>query len=402
VSNASTASKDAKNILQSYSRFPAAIVKGRGSWAFDADGKRYLDFLTGITVNMLGHAHPRITGAMKAQLGKITHVGNLFYSPLQAEMAEILCKESFASKVAFLNTGAEANELCIKLARKWGFPKGRHEIITFEGSFHGRTYGALTATAQKKMHLGLGPMLPGFRYAKYNDLKSAEKLVGKKTCAIMVEPVQGEGGINIGEPDFLIGLRKLCDKKGLLLIVDEIQTGLGRTGKLFCFEHFGRRFVPDVMSLGKALGGGLPLSAVLIGRKAEKLIGKGEHGTTMGGNAVAVAGGLALLKELKAGKYALRAESLGRRLRFELRAMKAECPVIASVRGRGLMIGIQLNAPSGPAAAAAFKKGLIVNATAGNVVRLHPPLNVKESELKLALGILKGVFKEMSKGNSWH
>lgn len=400
MGNQAAVRRDAKSILQSYHRFPAALVRGKGSWVWDADGKRYLDFLTGITVNTVGHSNPRVIAAMRAQLGKITHVGNLFYSPLQAELAEELKKISFASKVAFANTGAEANELCIKFARKWGFPRGKHEIITFANSFHGRTYGALTATAQKKMHVGLGPMLPGFKYAKYNDLKSVERLISKKTCAIMVEPIQGEGGVNVGSAAFLKGLRRLCDRKGLLLIVDEIQTGLGRSGKMFCYQHFGRGFLPDVMSLGKALGGGLPLAAVLVGRKAEKLISKGEHGTTMGGNAVAVAGGLALLKELKKARLAEKAERDGKKLRASLEALKAEFPLIREVRGRGLMTGVELSVPSAPVAALAFKRGLIVNATAGNVVRLHPPLNAKDSEIRLAIRILRGVFSTLTtKGN---
>jgi acetylornithine/succinyldiaminopimelate/putrescine aminotransferase len=343
---------------------------------------------------MLGHGHPRIVAAMKAQLGRIAHVGNLFHNPLQIELAARLVKASFASKVAFVNTGAEANELCIKAARKWGLKKGRHEIVTFEGGFHGRTYGALSATAQRKMHVGLGPLLPGFRYAKYNDLGSAKKAVGPRTCAILVEPMQGEGGVNVGSAEFLRGLRRLCDQKGLLLIVDEIQTGLGRTGKLFCYEHISG-FRPDIMSLGKSLGGGLPLSAVLFSKKAEGLIGKGEHGTTMGGNPVACAGGIALLDELLGKKLPARAAKLGAWLMSELQGLKMEFPdLVKEVRGRGLMLGIELHAESAPFSEAAFQKGLILNATAGRVLRMHPPLNVSRSELELGLKILREVFLE--------
>lgn len=380
---------DRRYVVQTYRRFPAVLVKGRGAHVWDSQGKRYLDFLTGITVNTLGHAHPMLMRAMKAQLSSITHVGNLFHSGPQAALARELVRASFARRVAFANTGAEANELCIKLARKWGLKKGRHEIITFKGGFHGRTYGALTATAQAKMHKGMGPLLPGFRYAKYNDLRDAAAKVGRKTCAIMVEPIQGESGVHVGTPEFLKGLRRLCDRKGLLLVVDEVQTGLARTGKMFCYQHFGQGFVPDVMSLGKALGGGLPLSAVLVGRKAEALIGAGEHGTTMGGNIVACAAGLALLKELFSKKLAERAQKLGQECRLELESWKADFPFLREVRGRGLMIAMELGRPAAPVAAAAFSRGLIVNATAENVVRLHPPLTVSRPDLARGLKILK-------------
>lgn len=397
-SNAQVIARDKKYILQSYTRSPAALVRGRGSYVWDADGKRYLDLLTGITVNMLGHAHPRIVAAARNQFHAMTHVGNLFFNPLQAELAEKLVKLSFAKRVAFVNTGAEANELMIKVARKHGAlrGKGRFEIITFQGSFHGRTYGALSASGQEKLHKGMGPLLPGFRYARYNDLASVKRLIGKKTCAIMVEPMQGEGGVNGGTPEFLLGLRRLCDRHGLLLMMDEIQTGLGRTGKMFCYQHMGTDFKPDVMSLAKSLGGGLPLSAVLLGPKAEGLIGKGEHGTTMGGNPVACAAGLALLKTLELQKLPERAAKLGTWLMVELARLQSEFGVVREIRGRGLMLGMELSVPAAEAVALAFKGGLIINATAGNVVRLHPPLTVKTTELKAALKILRSVLKAVS------
>jgi predicted acetylornithine/succinylornithine family transaminase len=394
ANNARVIAKDKKYILQSYTRSPAALVKGRGSYAWDANGKRYLDLLTGITVNMLGHAHPRILSAAKAQFQTMSHVGNLFYNPLQVQLAEALVRSSFAKKVAFTNTGAEANELMIKVARKHGLKRDRHEIITFQGSFHGRTYGALSASGQEKLHKNMGPLLPGFRYARFNDLKSVEARITKKTCAIMVEPIQGEIGIRVGTPDFLLGLRRLCDRHGLLLMLDEIQTGLGRTGKMFCYQHAGPGFKPDVMSLGKALGGGLPLSAVLLGSKAEGLIGKGEHGTTMGGNPVACAAGLALWRTLIDQKLPQRAMKLGAWLMLELAKLQREFPVVLEVRGRGLMLGVELSVPAAPVAALAFKRGLIINATAGNILRLHPPLNVSLQELKAALKILRGVLQE--------
>jgi predicted acetylornithine/succinylornithine family transaminase len=394
MGNRQVIAKDAKYILQSYKRSPAALVRGKGSYAWDADGRRYLDFLTGITVNMLGHAHPALLSAAAKQFKSMSHVGNLFYNPLQAELAELLVRASFAKRVAFINTGAEANELCIKAARKHGLPKGRFEIISFLGSFHGRTYGALSASGQDKLHKGMGPLLPGFRYARFNDLESVRKLIGKKTCAIMIEPVQGESGVHVARPEFLAGLRKLCDRHGLLLIADEVQTGLGRTGKMFCYQHFGKAFIPDLMSLGKALGGGLPLSAVLFGPKAAKLIGLYEHGTTMGGNPVACAAGLAMLRTIQRQKLSERAKILGAKLLVQLAALQTEFPGIKEVRGRGLMLGMELAVPSAPVAALAFQRGLILNATGGNVLRMHPPLNVKETELSMAMKILKGVLRD--------
>ncbi|MES2200816.1 MAG: acetylornithine/succinylornithine family transaminase [candidate division FCPU426 bacterium] len=390
--NGAVIAKDSKYIVQSYSRNPAALVRGRGTRVWDADGRVYLDFLTGITVNTLGHAHPAVSSALRGQLAKITHVGNLFYSDAQAELAEKLVKISFGKRVAFVNTGAEANELCIKVARQHGLASGRFEIITFANSFHGRSYGALSASGQDKLHKNMGPLLPGFKYAQFNDLKSVAKLVGKKTCAVMVEPIQGEGGVVPADREFLLGLRRLCSAKNLLLIVDEIQTGLGRTGRMFCYQHFGSAFVPDVMSLGKALGGGLPLAAVVVGPRAQTLIGKGQHGTTMGGNAVACAAGLALLKELELPGLLKRVGRLGEKMRAEIATM----PLVKQVRGRGLMIGAELEIPASEVVRTALERGLIVNATAENILRLHPPLNVKDHEVTKAMNILRGSLESLA------
>lgn len=386
--------REQKCIQPTYARFPVALVKGKGSRVWDLDGKAYLDFMCGISVTNLGHAHPALVKAIAGQAAKLSHSGNLFHNPLQVELAEALRKEAgFASHVAFANTGAEANELLIKFARRFGAPNGRHEILAFHGAFHGRTFGALSASGQLKLQKGMEPLLPGFRHVLYNDLEAARAAVNRHTAAILVEVIQGENGVIPGTDQFLVGLRRLADRQGLLLMLDEIQTGLGRTAKPFAYEHLGQDCVPDLMSLAKSLGGGLPLSAVLIGDRATKAIGLGDHGTTMGGNPIACAAGLAALKEIHAKKLLANAAKQGEFLMAGLRTAQARHPhLIRDVRGRGLMIGVQLNQPSRPFALALLEKGLIVNATADSVIRLLPPLNLSTAEAKEGLRLLNTVF----------
>ena len=386
--------REQKCIQPTYARFPVALVKGKGSRVWDLDGKAYLDFVCGISVTNLGHAHSALVKAIAGQAARLSHSGNLFHNPLQVELAVALRKEAgFASHVAFANTGAEANELLIKFARRFGAPNGRHEVLAFHGAFHGRTFGALSASGQLKLQKGMEPLLPGFRHVPYNDLEAARAAVNRHTAAILVEPIQGENGVIQGTDQFLVGLRRLADRQGLLLMLDEIQTGLGRTAKPFAYEHLGQDCVPDLMSLAKSLGGGLPLSAVLIGDRATKAIGLGDHGTTMGGNPIACAAGLAALKEIHAKKLLANAAKQGEFLMAGLRVAQARHPhLIRDVRGRGLMIGVQLNQPSRPFALALLEKGLIVNATADSVIRLLPPLNLSAAEAQEGLGLLNAVF----------
>jgi predicted acetylornithine/succinylornithine family transaminase len=386
--------RDLKSIQATYARFPVALVKGKGSRVQDMEGKSYLDFMTGISVNNLGHAHPALVKAICAQAAKLSHASNLFYNENQVELAEALRKDaSFASHVAFANTGAEANELLIKFARRFGAPNGRHEILAFHGAFHGRTYGALSASGQMKLQKGMEPLLPGFKHVPYNDLEAARAGVNRHTAAILVEPIQGENGVIAGSTEFLVGLRRLADRQGLLLMLDEIQTGLGRTGRMFAYEHLGQDCVPDLMSLAKSLGGGLPLSAVLVGDRATRAIALGEHGTTMGGNPIACAAGVALIKELHAKKLVANAAKMGEFLIDGLKAAQAKHPhLIRAVRGKGLMIGVQLNQPSKPFALALLDKGLIVNSTADSVIRLLPPLNLSLADAKEGLAILNALF----------
>jgi acetylornithine/succinyldiaminopimelate/putrescine aminotransferase len=339
-----------------------------------------------------------LTKAITAQAGQIAHIGNLFSSEQQVKMAEALTELSGASHVAFANTGAEANELMIKFARRHGHAAGRHEVLAFHGSFHGRTFGALSASGQLKLHKGMEPLLPGFRHVPYGEMEAVKRAVNRYTTAILVEPILGENGVVAAKPEFLVGLRRLADRQGLLLMVDEIQTGLYRTGTPFCFQQMGADFVPDVASVGKSLGGGLPLSAVMIWDKAAKLIGVGEHGTTMGGNAVACAAGLAMLKEIKTKKLDQNVVKMGAALVEGLKAMQPRYPkLLRGVRGQGLMLALDLSQPSKPFAMAALKKGLIVNATADTILRFLPPLNVTPAELKEALAILDSVFSDFEK-----
>ncbi len=395
MGNKQVIAREQKCIQPTYARFPVALAKGKGAYVWDEDGKRYLDFMCGVSVSNLGHGHPALAKAISGQLARIGHTSNLFYQAAQVELAEaLLAAAPFAQHVAFANTGAEANELMIKFARRSGGP-GRHEILAFHGAFHGRTYGALSASGQVKLHKGMEPLLPGFKHVPYNDLDAARKAVNRHTAAILVEPVQGENGVVPGTVEFLVGLRRLCDRQGLLLMLDEIQTGLGRTGAMFAHEHMGHDCVPDLMSLAKSLGGGLPLSAVLVGERAMKAIGLGEHGTTMGGNPLACAAGLALLKEIKAKKLVANAQAVGAQLFEGLSALQAAHPsLLKQVRGKGLMLGLVLNLPSKPLALACLEKGLIVNSTADNVLRLLPPLILTPAQAKEGLAILRTVLDQ--------
>lgn len=383
---------DKKYIGQTYARFPMAVAKGKGSWVWDAEGRKYLDLFSGLAVNALGHGNPEVVAAIKAQLALFNHSGNLYYSEPQVKLAGMLAAASFADRVFFANTGAEAVELCIKLARRHGLKRGRNQIVAMQNSFHGRTYGALSATGQAKYHRGFEPMLPGFVHVPFDDLAAAARAVTSKTCAILVEPVQGEGGVRLPSKGYLLGLQALCRRHGLLLILDEIQTGMGRTGSLFYYQQV-KGLKPDLMTLAKSLGGGLPLSAVLATQKAASLVGPGDHGTTMGGNALACAAGAASLKVVLSQELPQRAARMGARLKKELEALQKDFPAIREVRVAGMMAGLELSVEAGPLAKAALSQGLLVNATAGNVLRLLPPLTLSESELSSGMSMLRKVFQ---------
>lgn len=386
---------DEQYIANTYHRLPFVPARARGSFIYDSRGKQYLDLLCGIAALPLGHLHPEVKKAITAQSAKYLHLSNYFCDENQVKLAKLLVDNTHGDKVFYANSGAEAADLSIKLARKWA-RKNRnpnaHEIICMENSFHGRTYGALSATGQDRFHAGIGPMLGGIKRVPYNDVAAARGAINRRTAAIMVEPVQCEGGINIPLIDFLTQLKHLCKKHDLVLIVDEIQTGLGRSGRFLASEH--SLMIPDITLLGKSLGGGLPLSAVLTTQSVADAVTYGDHGTTMGGNPLACAAGLATLQVILKKKLVQRAEKLGDRFRQKLFDLKKKYP-IENVRNMGLVIGFDVTNPAG-FVEECLKKGLILNKVQEKTVRLLPPLNLSDTEFKDALTIMEAVLKKMT------
>jgi acetylornithine/N-succinyldiaminopimelate aminotransferase len=382
-----------KYVAQTYARYPIALVRGKGVRVWDAEGKEYLDFLAGIAVNSLGHCHPAVVRAIQQQSRKLLHVSNLYHILPQSELAQELCYHSFADRVFFCNSGAEANEAAIKLARRYGAEHlgGKYEILSAHNSFHGRTLATLTATGQEKVRAGYDPLPPGFRQIPFNDLRAAEEAIDEqKTAGILVEPIQGEGGINVPDKEYLRGLRELCDRRGLLLIFDEVQTGMGRTGKLFGYEHFG--VTPDIMTLAKALGGGLPMGAMLAREAVAKSFVPGSHASTFGGNPLACSAGLAVLRTLLQGgvlKNCAKMESVFVR---ELGRIKDRFSFIKGIRGKGLILGLELEMEGAKIVDACMQEGLLINCTAYKVLRFVPPLTIKPKEIEQGLAIVERVL----------
>lgn len=379
-----------KYVMSTYGRIPAVIVKGKGLKVWDLDGNEYLDFFPGWAVSGLGHCHPKVVNAVKNYLKKIIHVPNNYYNMLQGELAEKLIENSFEGKVFFCNSGAEANEGAIKLARSYGNAKGnRYEIITMENSFHGRTLTTITATAQPKYQKGFEPLPLGFKYVNFNDLRAIESAITDKTAAIMLEPIQGEGGINVAGEDYIRSLRELCDKRDLILIFDEVQTGIGRTGKMFCFEHYG--VTPDVMTLAKSLGGGLPIGAMVAGKKFSDVLKPGMHASTFGGSPVVCSAALAVFEAIQKEKLLSNTVKMGEYLTKKLNELKNKKPIIKEIRGKGLMIGVELAVPGKEIVEKCFKEGLLINCTHDKVLRIMPGMIVKKKEIDKAIGILERV-----------
>ncbi len=372
-------------------RYPLALVRGDGARVWDSEGKEYLDFTGGIAVTALGHSHPKVVGTMREQAATLLHVSNLFYIPQQVHLAKLLCEHSFADRVFFSNSGAEANEAAIKLARKWAKEHGasdRGDIISMRGGFHGRTLATVTATAQEKYHHGYEPLPGGFKYVPFNDLRAVERAVDSRTAGVLVEPIQGEGGVNIPDEGYLPGLRKLCDGAGILLILDEIQTGMGRTGKLWCHEHAG--VTPDIMTLAKALANGVPIGATLATEDVARVFTPGSHGSTFGGNPFATAVGLTVFGTLVEERLPERAERLGRLLRDRLLAVQSrKSGAVKEVRGKGLLVGMDLTAPVADAVSACRERGLLVLTAGDNTLRLAPPLVVDEPSVERAVDIIE-------------
>src|SRR5882724_6402826 len=372
-----------KHLMTTAKRAPVVLVRGDGARVWDSDGKEYLDFTGGIAVTALGHSHPKVVGTMREQAATLLHVSNLFYIPQQTQLAKLLCDHSFADRVFFSNPGAWANASAITLARKWAKEHGasdRGDIRTMRGGFHGRTLATVTATAQEKYHHGFEPLPGGFKYVPFNDLRAVERAIDSRTAGVLVEPIQGEGGVYLPDDGYLPGLRKLCDEAGILLILDEIQTGMGRTGKLWCYEHAG--VAPDIMTLAKALANGVPIGATLATEDVARVFTPGSHGTTFGGNPFATAVGLTVFTTLVEERLPERAERMGRLLRDRLLTVQSRDPgAVKEVRGKGLLVGMDLTAPVADVVTACRERGLLALTAGDNALRLAPALIVTEREI---------------------
>ncbi|MEK7209854.1 MAG: acetylornithine transaminase [Candidatus Binatota bacterium] len=382
-----------KYVAHTYARFPIALVRGKGTRVWDANGKEYLDFVAGLAVVSLGHSHPAVVRAIQLQARRLLHVSNLYHIVPQSELARELCRHSFADRVFFCNSGAEANEAAIKLARRYGGERlgGKYEVLSVHNSFHGRTLATLTATGQEKVRAGYDPLPPGFRQVPYNDLQSMEGAIDEKTtAAILVEPIQGEGGVVVPDKDYLQGLRELCDRKGILLIFDEVQVGMGRTGRLFAYEHYGVE--PDIMTLAKALGGGLPLGAMLAREEVARSFAPGAHASTFGGNPLVCSVGLAVLKTLVQGGVLKNCVKMGKLLLDGLQKLKVRFPFIREVRGKGLILGMELEREGSKVVDGCLREGLLINCTAYKVLRFLPPLTVGRKDIEKCLAILEKVL----------
>ncbi|MBI3354578.1 MAG: acetylornithine transaminase [Nitrospirae bacterium] len=386
-----------KYIMNTYNRFPIAIIKGRGALVYDTDGKEYLDFVSGIAVCNLGHCHPKVTVAFQKQAQRLIHISNLYHNEPQIKLAKLLVENSFADKVFFCNSGAEANEAAIKLVRKYAKEKlkgSRHEIITMEKSFHGRTMATITATGQEKVQKGFEPLLPGFKYVPFNNIDAVKKAINKKTAAVMVEPIQGEGGVNIPDNDYLKKLRRLCNDEGILLVFDEVQTGMGRTGKLFAYEHYG--IEPDIMTLAKGLGNGVAIGAMLAKDSVAEAFAPGSHASTFGGNPLACSAAKASLEVIiEDGILFENCIRMGDYLVKGLKELKKGFSFIKDVRGKGLLIGMELNIDGKDIVMECIKEGLLINCTMDRILRFLPPLIITKEEIDSMLEILYNVFKRI-------
>lgn len=380
-------------VIPNYGRFPVALVRGEGSRVWDDQDNCYLDFFPGWGCNLLGHCPTPIVEAVQEQVGQLVHVPNTWFMEAQGKWAKLLSERSFGGQAFFCNSGAEANEAAIKLARLHT-PSDRYKIITFEGGFHGRTFAAVTATAQPKYHEDLGPMLPGFMYAPFGDLDAVKSKIDDETAAIMVEPIQGEGGIRLPPEGFLQGLRKLADEHGLLLIFDEVQAGCGRTGKWFAHQHFGVE--PDIMTLAKSICGGIAGAAMLARKEIAPSLRPGMHAATFGGNPIAARAGIATIEMIERDGLLDRTVELAEAFRARLQPLVDELPVIAELRVCGLMIGLEFSVDATPLVQSCLDKGLLINCTQGKVVRLLPAMNLANDELEEGCAILESAIREYS------
>ncbi len=385
-----------KYVIANYSRLPRVIVKGQGCYMYDADGNKILDMFPGWAVSALGHCHPKVVQAIRKQAGELLHVDNTFYSESQGKLAKLLSERAFGGKCFFCNSGAEANEAAMKLARLHT-SKEKYKFITAEGSFHGRTFATLTATAQPKHHEGFLPLLPGFIYVPFNDIDALESAFSDEVAAVLIEPIQGEGGINLATKEYLQAIRRLCDEKGALMIVDEVTTGIGRTGKWFGYQHFD--IEPDIMTMAKALGGGMAIGAMMAKEEIAASLVPGKHATTFGGNAIACAAAIAVIETIEEENLLEKAVQLGRYAKDKLTELKQKHFIIDSVRGVGLMIGVQLTVPGGEIVNKCLEKGMRINCTHNTVLRFMLPMIVTKEQIDQAVEIFDAVLTEMGKGS---
>jgi acetylornithine/N-succinyldiaminopimelate aminotransferase len=396
LANASTEATIAqfdRYVIANYKRFPVCLVRGEGSWVWDAEGTRYLDFFPGWGCNLLGHCPPRVVGAVRDQVGRLIHVPNTWYMESQGALAEALSRRSFGGQCFFCNSGAEANEAAIKLARAFGHDRGRFKIVTMEGGFHGRTYAALTATAQPKYHAGFEPMVPGFEYVAYDDLGAVAEMLDDRTAAVLVEPVQGEGGINIPSPDYLAGLRQLCDRRGVLLILDEVQTGMARTGRWFGYQHRGA--TPDILTCAKALAGGVAMGVMIAQPVVAAALKPGMHASTFGGNPIACRAALAAIETIEEEGLLERGIAIGERFRARFEGLRDELGgLIREIRILGTMIGLDLTIDAAEIVGRCMGRHLLVNATHSHVIRLLPALTITDEQIDEGCSILADVLRQ--------
>ncbi len=382
-------------LMNTYDRLPLSIIRGQGCHIYDAEGRSYLDCVGGIAVNALGYGHPDLIASIEQQARQLIHTSNLFYTEPQAELARYLVEQSFADKVFFGNSGAEANEAAIKLARKYShdqFGPGRSEILTMINSFHGRTMATLSATGQTKVQHGFEPLVPGFTYVPFNDIDALRANISEQTAAILIEPILGEGGVVVADIAYLKALRELCTQQNILLIFDEVQTGIGRTGTLFAYEQCGIH--PDIMTLAKGLGGGIPIGACLATEKVAQAFSYGTHASTFGGNPLACSVALQVLKVLLENGELQRCQERGAYLRKGLLALQKQYPFIKDVRGQGLLQGMELSIDGKPIVMACLAEGVIINCTMGRVLRFIPPLIISHAEIDELLTTLARVFEK--------
>ncbi|MFH1836966.1 MAG: aspartate aminotransferase family protein [Candidatus Omnitrophota bacterium] len=383
-----------KYVLATYTRTDLCLVKGKGTWVEDIDGNKYLDFFPGWAVSGTGHCHPKVISRMEDQLKKILHVSNNFYNEVQPQLAQKIIEHSFPGKVFFGNSGAEANEGAIKFARKYGSTTSRYEVITMEKSFHGRTMATLTATGQDKVKKGFAPLPEGFKHVPFNDVGALNSAITDKTIAIMIEPIQGEGGINVPSKAYMKAIKSICGEKDILLICDEVQTGMGRTGKMFGYGHFDAE--PDVITLAKSLGGGMPIGAVVIKEKYKDVLGPGSHASTFGGSPIVCAAALGVFDAIEQEGLLENVDLMGKYLTEGIKKIKDPKGLIGKIKGLGLMLGVELNIEDGSIVVEECRKeGLLINCTQNNILRIMPPITVTKEEIDMALEKLSKVLEKI-------